>query len=169
MNVGIIGCGLIGQKRAAVIGGDDRVVAVADVVAERAEALARPHRARVCSTTAELLADPSIQTVVVATPHNELAGLTLAAVRHGKHVLLEKPGARRPDELEAVQAAAEQGGVSVHVGFNHRFHPALRKAHSLIQEGKLGPLYYIRGRYGHGGRIGYDREWRAKPEIRART
>jgi predicted dehydrogenase len=41
----------------------------------------------------------------------------------------------------------------------------LQKAHALVSEGRLGPLYYIRGRYGHGGRIGYEREWRAQPEV----
>jgi predicted dehydrogenase len=165
MKIGIIGCGLIGQKRAGAIGADDRVVAVTDVLAERAEALARPRQARVYASAAELLDDASIEVVVIATPHNELANVALAAVERGKHVLLEKPGARRSAELEAVQVAAQSRQVSVHVGFNHRFHPALRKAKELIREGCVGPLFYIRGRYGHGGRIGYDREWRANPEI----
>src|SRR6185295_2401631 len=51
------------------------------------------------------------------------------------------------------------------VGFNHRFHPALQKAREIVDTGALGPLMFIRGRYGHGGRTGYDREWRADPAI----
>ena len=51
------------------------------------------------------------------------------------------------------------------VGFNHRFHPALSKAHDLANQGAIGPISHVRGRYGHGGRPGYDREWRADPEI----
>ena len=43
------------------------------------------------------------------------------------------------------------------VGFNHRYHPALQKARELVDRGALGPLMFIRGRYGHGGRVGYDR------------
>jgi len=50
---------------------------------------------------------------------------------------------------------------SLRVGFNHRFHPALRKAHELVEAGAYGPVQHLRGRYGHGGRIGYEREWRA--------
>jgi predicted dehydrogenase len=165
MNVGIIGCGLIGQKRAAALGPSAKLVAVADVVAERAEDLAARHAAHVYADTAALLADPSIQVAIIATPHNQLAELALRAVQSGKHVLLEKPGARRASELEPARLEAERRGLCVHVGFNHRFHPALRKARELIDAGKLGPLFYIRGRYGHGGRIGYDREWRAQPEI----
>ena len=51
------------------------------------------------------------------------------------------------------------------VGFNHRYHPALRKARALVDAGALGELMFMRGRYGHGGRIGYEREWRADPRI----
>src|SRR5262249_8046796 len=47
------------------------------------------------------------------------------------------------------------------VGFNHRFHPAIKQAKKLLDENAIGPLMYIRARYGHGGRVGYDREWRA--------
>jgi predicted dehydrogenase len=165
MNVGIIGCGLIGQKRAAALGPSAKLVAVADVIAERAADLAARHGAHVHADAAALLADASIQVAIIATPHNQLAELALRAVQSGKHVLLEKPGARRASELEALRLEAERRGVCVHVGFNHRFHPALLKARELIDAGKLGPLFYIRGRYGHGGRIGYDREWRAQPEI----
>jgi predicted dehydrogenase len=80
-------------------------------------------------------------------------------------VLVEKPAARRADELRPVAAAAEAAGVTVRVGFNHRFHPALLKARELVDAGACGPLMYVRGRYGHGGRVGYDREWRARPEL----
>ena len=51
------------------------------------------------------------------------------------------------------------------VGFNHRYHPALQKARELVDAGALGPLMFVRGRYGHGGRVGYDREWRADPAL----
>jgi predicted dehydrogenase len=61
--------------------------------------------------------------------------------------------------------AAAVTSVRVRVGFNHRFHPALQKARQVYESGVLGPLMFIRGRYGHGGRIGYDREWRADPKL----
>jgi predicted dehydrogenase len=94
-----------------------------------------------------------------------LAPIALAAVEAGKHVLLEKPGARRAAELDAVALAARKNKVCVRVGFNHRYHPAFLKAREMVDEGDLGPLHLIRGRYGHGGRIGYDKEWRANPEL----
>jgi predicted dehydrogenase len=92
-----------------------------------------------------------------------LAPIALAAVRAGKHVLLEKPGALNATQLRAVRDAALASGVRVRVGYNHRFHPAVQKARELVDAGVAGPLMFIRGRYGHGGRVGYDREWRADP------
>jgi predicted dehydrogenase len=165
VNVGIIGCGLIGQKRAAAISAEDRVVAVADVASDRAEALAQRYGSDVMKDAESLVSRRDIDVVIVATTHNALAATARTAIEHGKHVLLEKPGARRPAELDALEELARTRRVCVEVGFNHRYHPALLKAHALIGAGEIGPLYYIRGRYGHGGRIGYDREWRAKPEI----
>jgi predicted dehydrogenase len=53
----------------------------------------------------------------------------------------------------------------VRLGYNHRYHPALLHARGLLDTGVLGPLMFLRGRYGHGGRKGYDREWRANPEL----
>ena len=108
---------------------------------------------------------PEVDIVVIATLHDSLAEITLAAVEAGKHVLVEKPAARNPAELEPVMAAAERHCVKVHVGFNHRYHPAFRQARELFEAGALGELMFIRARYGHGGRLGYDKEWRANPEL----
>jgi predicted dehydrogenase len=55
--------------------------------------------------------------------------------------------------------------VRVRLGYNHRFHPALQKSRELVDAGAVGPLMFVRGRYGHGGRKGYDREWRANPKL----
>ena len=165
MNVGIVGCGFIGQKRAANLGGH-RLAGVFDLDQGRAAALAaRVEGCRACSSLEELLGLPGLQAVVVATLHRELGPLALKAVEAGKHVLVEKPGGRRPGELRPAADLAARRGLVVKVGFNHRFHPALLKAREIFDTGALGPMMYVRGRYGHGGRIGYDREWRADPEL----
>ena len=162
--VGIIGCGLIGQKRAKALG-EGRLLACADVSEARANELAGISGAKAFADWRELLALPEIDVVVIATLHDSLAEITFAAVEAGKHVLVEKPAARTPSELEPVMRAAESRGVKVHVGFNHRYHRAFRKAREIYDTGALGELMFIRARYGHGGRIGYDKEWRAKPEL----
>jgi|SRR5580658_121196 predicted dehydrogenase len=156
MRIGIVGCGLIGQKRAAAARGHE-IVAVADLDRGRAESLAERTGA-VASTDWRSVVDAAPDIVVVAVTHDRLAEIAAAAAAAGRHVLIEKPGARSEAELLPVAAAAS--GVRVKIGFNHRFHPAMLKARALIDGGIAGPLLYIRGRYGHGGRIGYEREWR---------
>ena len=163
--VGIIGCGLIGQKRAKALGVGGRLVACADLDARRAEALARGSRAKVFTDWREMIDLPDVDIVVVATLHDTLAAITLASVQAGKHVLVEKPAARSWAELVPVLAVVEQHGVKVHVGFNHRYHRALRKAKEIVDSGALGELMFLRARYGHGARLGYEQEWRANPEL----
>jgi predicted dehydrogenase len=161
-----IGCGLIGRKRVAALGPNPPLLHTCDLDFDRAADLAR--LAPGCSPTtdgAAALSDPRVNVVVVSTLNASLAPLALAAVRAGKHVLIEKPGALNAAQLRAVRAAAEVSGVCVRLGYNHRFHPALQKARALVDAGALGPLMFLRARYGHGGRNGYDREWRADPAL----
>lgn len=165
LNFGIIGCGLIGQKRAKALGQGGRLVACADTNLNRALSLSDTYQAHSFDNYHDLLALPGLEAVVVATLHDSLAEITLAAIHAGKHVLVEKPAARFPQELEPVMVAADQMGVKVRVGFNHRYHRAIRKAKQLIDDGALGDLMFLRARYGHGGRVGYDKEWRSRPEL----
>ncbi len=163
--IGIVGCGIIGQKRAKALGSGGRLVACADIDITRSEYLAKGSGAKAFLDWHELIELPEVDIVVIATLHNSLAEITLAAINAGKHVLVEKPAARSATELEPAIAAAEKQNVKVHVGFNHRYHRALRKAKEIVDSGELGELMFIRARYGHGARIGYDREWRANPAL----
>ncbi|MFI3218701.1 MAG: Gfo/Idh/MocA family oxidoreductase [Methylococcales bacterium] len=162
--IGIIGCGLIGQKRSKALG-DGRLLACADINEAKAKIVAGSSGAKVFTDWRELLALPEIEIVIIATLHDSLAEITLAAVEASKHILVEKPAARSTAELEPVIIAAEKHGVKVHVGFNHRYHRALLKAKDIVDSGELGELMFIRARYGHGARIGYDKEWRANPVL----
>lgn len=165
MRIAIVGCGGIGAKRARSLAGHE-LVATADVRLERARAVAAGHRD--CQAVADweaLCGRPDVDVVIVSTTNNMLAPVALAAVQSGKHVLVEKPAARAPGELEPLIQAAADARATVKVGFNHRFHPALLKAREIVDQGALGPLMFIRGRYGHGGRLGMEREWRGMPEL----
>jgi len=163
--VAIIGCGLIGKKRVAALG-PARLVAAADPIEARARELVQGHPgARTFVDWREMLAKTEGEVVIVAATNNVLAEATRAAVESGRHVLVEKPAARNIGELVAVIEAAQKADVRVRVGFNHRYHPALAKARQLCQDGAVGDLMFVRGRYGHGGRLGYEKEWRADPEL----
>jgi predicted dehydrogenase len=163
MRIGIVGCGLIGQKRAAAIG-NDTIAVVCDNDFERARLLGARFGAEAVDDWSKVTGS-NVDAVIVATRNDVLAPIALAAVESGKHVLVEKPAARSLRELLPVREAARRRGVSVKAGYNHRFHPGLKKAKEMVDAGTLGPLYYIRARYGHGGRVGYESEWRCHPAI----
>jgi predicted dehydrogenase len=112
----------------------------------------------------DAVADTRVDVVAVCTSNKFLAPIAIAALGAGKHVLCEKPMGRNAGEAAAIAAAANVADRVLKVGFTLRFHPALRKARSLCANGELGPLFFIRAVYGHGGRPGYDREWRGNPD-----
>jgi predicted dehydrogenase len=178
LGVAIVGCGLIGTKRAAALG-DARLIACADVDLSRAQALAarfahrehpehreqHEHREHpvALSDWRDAVDRPDVDVVIVATTNDALAEATRDALEAGKHVLVEKPAARNVAELDTVIDAARRSERLVRVGFNHRYHPALLQAKAIADSGVLGPMMFVRGRYGHGGRLGYEKEWRADP------
>jgi predicted dehydrogenase len=164
-NVGIVGCGLIGKKRAKALASNGILVACSDIDIFQAQSLSKDTSARVYPNWYELVSSKEVEVVIIATRHDSLAEITKIAAEHGKHVLVEKPGAKNSSELETMILIAKKNSVKIHVGFNHRFHSSLRKAKEIVDSGELGDLMFIRGRYGHGGRIGYEKEWRADPKL----
>ena len=164
-SVGIIGCGHIGEKRASAIGSQGSLVACADTDFLKATKLAQLYGANAFKSWHDLLQVGNLDIVIVSTLHDSLAEITLAAVQAGKHVLVEKPAARSAVELGKIIEAIGDSQLKVRVGFNHRYHRALLKAKEIVDSGDLGELMFIRARYGHGARVGYDREWRADPKL----
>jgi predicted dehydrogenase len=162
LKVGIIGCGLMGAKRSAALG-EDRVVGAYDVRLDAAEALVAEFGGKACATLDELLAlAPDV--VIVATSHDQIAPVAVAALQAGAHVLVEKPAGIGTADVDRIAAAAQAAGKVAKVGFNHRFHPAISQAIETALSGRFGDVLFLRGRYGHGGRPGYDKEWRADPK-----
>lgn len=163
VGVAVIGCGGVGRKRVESLPAGCRVVALADEELGRAEALAAvlPYPVRTGRSAGDALAGGDVQLAIVATVHAALAPVTRDALAAGADVLVEKPGGRCLAEVLETQGVAERGGQCVRVGFNHRFHPAILRARELIATHAWGDLMSIRARYGHGGRLGYEREWRA--------
>jgi predicted dehydrogenase len=165
MKVAIIGCGLIGQKRANNLSNASLVVCC-DENLNRAEQLAAQFEHCVAvQGWQKAIEHPGVDVVIIATPHNSLAQLMRAAIVAGKHVLVEKPAARHVSELIGLPGLAQKHRVRVRVGFNHRYHRAFQQARKIVDAGSLGELMFLRARYGHGGRIGYDKEWRSRPEL----
>jgi len=165
MNVAIVGCGLIGNKRSRALAGT-KLVACVDPNVNKAHAIAKDHED--CDVSAdwrEVISRKDVEVIIIATPNYLFGEILEAAVVSGKHVLIEKPAARFASELKVIRKKVLASNVLVHVGFNHRYHRAFRNARAIVDSGVLGPLMFLRARYGHGGRLGYDGEWRANPEL----
>lgn len=164
MNIGIIGCGAIGHKRAASLG-DNILIAVSDINIENARKLVGTNtNIKIFSNYQDLLKLPNIDIVIVSTTNNMLAPISLASIEAGKHILVEKPCACKPSDIEKlIEAQKKHPGVKVKVGYSLRSHSALIKAKELVDSNVIGDLMFIRARYGHGGRLGYEKEWRANP------
>ncbi|HEX3549026.1 MAG TPA: Gfo/Idh/MocA family oxidoreductase [Candidatus Elarobacter sp.] len=167
LTVGLAGCGLIGRRRAAAVAADarSRLALVADVAPAAAAEVAAAYGARTVTGWQELVEAPEIDAVCIATPNGFLAEIATAALDAGKHVLLEKPMGRSAGEARAIAAAAQRSGRLVKVGFNHRYHPAIARAHAELVAGTIGTPVNARVRYGHGGRPGYENEWRGDPVL----
>jgi predicted dehydrogenase len=167
VGVGIIGCGLVGRKRAAALPTGARLVSVFDEDRARAAQLAESSVDDVdrAATVEQLLARNDIELVVIATPHRDLASLAVAALDEGKHILVEKPGGIDVGAARLVAQRAVSKQRLARVGFNHRFHPSFLEAKQIVDRNAYGGVLHIRARYGHGGRLGYEREWRADPAV----
>ncbi len=166
MNYAIIGCGLIGKKRLAGLPAGSRLAVACDTNPVRAEELVKQANAGYAVASFEqAVADPAVDAVIVATLNSTLAEISAAAIRAGKPVLVEKPAAISVHQLEELIVLADKHKVCVRVGFNHRYHPSFVKAQEILKSGVVGELMFIRARYGHGGRVGYDKEWRADPGL----
>ena len=166
MNYAIIGCGLIGKKRLTGLPADSKLVVACDTDLSRAEALVKTAQTgRAVTDFQQAIADPQVEAVIVATFNSALAEISAVAIRAGKHVLVEKPAGVSAEQIDDLISLAKNHNVCVRVGFNHRYHPAFIKAREIFDSGVMGELMFIRARYGHGGRIGYDKEWRADPKL----
>ncbi len=149
MNFALIGAGRMGKRWASVLT-NYAGVNLHSIVTRNFEAV---------------LNDKTIDAVVVATPHKYLASITRVALQSGKHVLCEKPGAIKSEEIKKNSALARKKGLTYMIGYNHRFHDAFIKARHWYEKGYIGKLIFIRARYGFGGRVGYEKEWRLQKAI----
>ena len=165
MKVGIIGCGLIGRKRALALDKDDILGSCCDSNPVTAQAFAKEFKCMAYPTASDLLADSECDVIVIAVINKFIESITINSLKIGKHVLAEKPLGRNVEEARNMVQIAKRHGTLLKTGFNHRFHPAILKAKELVDTGKIGNLMFIRGRYGHGSRPGMEKEWRSSKDL----
>ena len=166
VRVGVVGCGLIGTRRARVAAQHPgtTVEVVVDVREEAARALAAEVGCRWSTEWRRCVTGPDVDVIIASTPNAELLPVASAALQAGKSVLIEKPMGRNLGEALQLQRLAAESRGRLKVGFNHRHHPAIRGMLRVLAERAIGPVINARARYGHGGRPGYETEWRGDPQ-----
>ena len=140
VGVGIIGVGIYGQVHARTYKQDPRVELVR--VWSRSEARARKAGEKFdCAWTTrveDMLSDDRIQILSIATPDHAHADYAVAALKAGKHVLLEKPMAESTAECRAILAARDRSGRKLMVNYHNRWYPAFLAAREAIAAGRIG-------------------------------
>jgi predicted dehydrogenase len=150
INAAIVGLGRWGQNLVnSVQGKSDRIRFVVGVLRhpDNVRAYAHQHGLALRTDLGSVLADPLIDAIVLATPHTVHGEQILAAVRAGKSVFTEKP--LTLDSASAAEAlrAAQAKNITVGVGFNWRFQPALQEIRRMLEDGRLGKLLHIEGNF----------------------
>lgn len=169
MKIGIIGCGLIGRKRALSLQDDDKIVACCDTNRKIGLKFSEDFNCKYFKSYKELLKKTDCDIIIVSVVNKYAREISSNCLKQKKHVLLEKPMGRNYRESQFIFNDADHYkkyfNKLLKVGFNHRFHPAISKAKELFDSNSIGNLLYIRGVYGHGGRPGMEKEWRASKDL----
>lgn len=159
LKVGVIGCGAIAQRRHIIeyaANPNVKIVAVCDVVEDRAAAMAEKYGAEKYTDYKELLKDETIDAISVCLPNYLHAPVSIDALNAGKHVLCEKPMATSYEESEAMIKAAKENGKLLMIGHNQRFVASHQKAKQLLDSGELGKVYSFKTTFGHPGPEGWS-------------
>jgi inositol 2-dehydrogenase len=147
IGIALAGLGRMGRIHAANLAArcpSARLTRIFDTDQKLARWAAAEHDAARAASYGEILADPAVDAVVIATPTQSHADLAVAACRAGKHVFCEKPISLDREASVAVIEAAEAAGVALQVGFHRRFDPDWAAAAERIRAGELGEVYLFR-------------------------
>jgi len=164
MKIGIIGCGLIGWKRALSIK-SNQIYSVCDIDISKAQKLAKTINCNFTDNYNDITNNDDIDAVIVSTPNYLMKEIVVKALKNNKHVLSEKPLGKNSKESQKMQSVANKNKKVLYTGFNHRFHPSIIKAKKLIDDNLIGDILHIHGHYGHGGREGMEKEWRMDKKL----
>ena len=142
VNVGVIGVGAMGENHVRVYHKmeEANLMGVSDVSERALKKIEKKYDAKGYTDYCELLANPEIEVVSVCVPTTFHHDVVMEAIKHKKHVLVEKPIAFTLTEAEEMIAAAKEAGVTLATGHVERFNPAVQKAKELIDDGVIGDI-----------------------------
>ena len=174
INWGFIGCGEVTEKKSGPAFNEvegSQVVAVMSRSENKARSYAERHHIRKWYTDAqELIDDPDVNAIYIATPPSSHATFAIMAMRAGKPVYIEKPLAASYNDCIRINRISEQTGVPCFVAYYRRYLPYFQKVKEIIQNGTIGKVINVQLRFSVPPRdLDYKNEkelpWRLQPDI----
>ena len=166
INAAIVGLGWWGHKIVnAVQGKSTRIRFIRGVSKEPdtvREFTAR-HQMELSTELADVLADPRVQAVILATPHSLHTEQIVAVAKAGKAVFCEKPLALKKADAARSTAACRDAGVLLGIGTNKRFWPSMRELRRVVASGELGEILHVEGHYSNENSGAHFSQWRTSP------
>tara|TARA_B110001454_G_C12693277_1_gene423198 strand:+ start:75 stop:1073 length:999 start_codon:yes stop_codon:yes gene_type:complete len=166
MKIGIIGAGRQAERIGdAIFENENGVIAViTDEDKQKSEKLAKKYGCESLQDYKQVI-NSGVDAVVICTPPKTHAEISILAMRNGIHVLCEKPMAYSLEEAKNMVEISEEYNVILQIGFNLKFHPAIKQIKKWYDDGSIGEVKFIRAIYGIGARPDIKAEWRSDPNI----
>ena len=166
INAAIVGLGWWGQNHVTAAKGSDRIrfTRAVDLAPDKVRDFCDAHGLALTESYADALNDPDVDAVVLVTPHSQHADQIVAGAAAGKHVLTEKPFALEKAEGARAAKAMTDAGLTLGIGHNYRYGPAIREIKRIIEAGDLGDIHHIEANLSHQGQIGIEGWRRAAAE-----
>ena len=168
LNTAIVGLGWWGKtlvKAASDFGAPIRFVRGVTLEPDSVRGFAAEHKIAIGTSFEEVLADPQIQAVILATPHSKHRAQVEAAAAAGKQIYCEKPFALSKADAAAMLEACQRAGVLIAVGHHFRLMPSMRVLTKLKEDGAFGAIMHVEGNYSHDWLANYPADsWRMAAE-----
>ena len=166
INAAIVGLGWWGQNHVAASRGSEKIqfTRAVDLAPANVQGFCDTHDLKLTAHYEDALNDPDIDAVVLVTPHSQHSDQIVAGAAAGKHVLTEKPFALNKADGERAANAMKASGLTLGIGHNYRYGPAIQEIKRIIGTGDLGDIHHIEANLSHQGQIGVEGWRRATAE-----
>ena len=167
INAVIVGLGRWGKNIVSAVQGRSERLHFSGCVVRRPDTIndfASQHGLEVFSDLADVLADGSVQAIVLATPHSLHAEQIIAVAGAGKAVFCEKPLALNKHDAERAVEACRRAGVPLGLGHDKRFWPSMRELKKVVASGELGTILHVEGHFSNESTRKFYAGWRELPE-----
>jgi len=159
LSTGIIGYGYMGEIRRRMV--TQHPDLVLSMICDTDSGKLENDQGFTVVQDSKLVLESDIQAVFVCTPNHLIPDLTVQCLERGKHVFCEKPPGRTLKDIERIREAEQKNpATKLMFGFNHRYHPGVMRAKSIVESGRLGKIIALRGLYGKSGGKNFAHSWR---------